>query len=164
MDKYNNNEFYKIINEIINLEEYKKLKEINHHGVSRYDHSLRVAYFTYLVTKKLHLNYKEATRGAILHDFFTDDVAEYREIFKLRRHPNCALKNASNIIDLTEMEKDIIKKHMFPITFSPPKYLEGWIVDIIDDISAIYEKGYVTKKELKASFTFIFLLFINFIR
>ena len=164
MKKYTNNNFYNIINEVIKLEEFKKLKNINHHGISRYNHSIRVAYYTYIITKKLHLNYIEATKGAILHDFFTDDVEEYREIFKLRRHPNCALENASLIFKLTDIEKDIISKHMFPITFRPPKYLESWIVDIVDDISAIYEKSYVIKKELKASITFIFLIVINFIK
>ena len=161
---YNNEEFYIIIDEILNSLKFQKLKEIHHHGITRFDHCLRVSYFTYCITKKLHLHYREATKGALLHDFFTNEVESENGFFKLRRHPNCALLNATQLIKLGDIEKDIIKSHMFPITFTPPKYLESWIVDFVDDFSAIYERFIVTKKELKAAFTFLFLLFINFIK
>lgn len=164
MEKYHNEEFYNIIDEILSSLEFQDLKHINHHGITRFDHCLRVSYFTYCITKKLHLHCREATRGALLHDFFTDEVEEENGIFKLRRHPNCALINAGQLISLGEIEKDIIKSHMFPITFTPPKYLESWIVDLVDDFSAVYERFTVTKKELKSAFTFLFLLFIHFIK
>ena len=53
---------------------------------------------------------------------------------------------------------------MFPVTFTPPKYLESWIVDIVDDVASIYERGSTISKELKAAFTFLFLVFANFIK
>ncbi len=164
MKKKNKIEFYYIVDDILSLEEFQKLKKINHHGITRYDHSLRVSYYTYLITKKLHINYEAATRGALLHDFFFDEVDEYKEIFKLRRHPNFASLKASQYFSLSMIEQDIIKRHMFPITFTPPKYLESWIVDIVDDICAIFEKGYVTKRDLKAAFLFLFLFFLNYFR
>ena len=164
MEKYHNKEFYNIIDEILNSLEFQDLKHIHHHGITRFDHCLRVSYFTYCITKKLHLHYREATRGALLHDFFTDEVEEENGIFKLRRHPNCALFNANQLIPLGEIEKDIIKTHMFPITFTPPKYLESWIVDFVDDFSAVYERFTVTKKEIKSALTFLFLLFIHLIK
>lgn len=164
MNKYIKNEYYKIIQDIISIDEFKKLKNITHHGITRYDHSLRVSYYTYLITKNLHLDYKKATRAALLHDFYFDEVEEFNEIFKLRRHPNFALENAKKYFTLSNMEEDIIKSHMFPVTFTPPKYLESWIVDIIDDFSAVYERSSVTKKELKAAMTFIFLIFVHYIK
>ena len=36
-------------------------------------------------------------------------------------------------------EKEIIKKHMWPLTFSPPKYLESFIVTIVDKYCAFKE-------------------------
>ena len=156
-------EFNNIIKPYIN-NEFNELKSINHHGITRYDHSIRVAYYTYLVTRVLHINYEEATVAALLHDFFTDEVNDEMSIFKLRRHPKYAVKNASKYFYLTDLQKDIISTHMFPITFTPPKYLESWIVDIIDDISAIYEKGYSLRKELSAAFTFLFIILMNYIR
>ena len=156
-------EFNNIIKPYI-TSEFNKLKCINHHGITRYDHSIRVAYYTYVVTKILHINYEEATIAALLHDFFTDEVENEMSIFKLRRHPKHALNNASKYFYLTDLQKDIISTHMFPVTFTPPKYLESWIVDIIDDISAIYERGYSIRKELSAATTFLFIILMNYIR
>ena len=156
-------EFNDIIKPYI-INEFNELKKINHHGITRYDHSIIVAYYTYLVTRFLHINYEEATVAALLHDFFTDEVESELGIFKLRRHPKYAVNNASKYFYLTDLQKDIISTHMFPITFTPPKYLESWIVDIIDDISAIYEKGYSLRKELSAATTFLFIILMNYIR
>lgn len=156
-------EFNELIKPYI-IDEFNELKNINHHGITRYDHSIRVAYFTYLVTRFLHMNYEEATIAALLHDFFTDEVNEELGIFRLRRHPKHALNNASKYFCLSDLQKDIISTHMFPITFTPPKYLESWIVDIVDDISAIYEKGYSLRKELSAATTFLFIILMNYIR
>ena len=53
---------------------------------------------------------------------------------------------------------------MLPVTFTPPKYLESWLVDIIDDFAAVYERTYTTKNELSAATTFLFLVMVNFIK
>ena len=52
---------------------------------------------------------------------------------------------------------------MFPITFTPPKYIEGWIVDIVDDVVAIWEKAANLTDEFKTAVTFMFILLINFL-
>lgn len=164
MYKYNDYEFKRLIDSIINNKEFQKTKDISHHGMTRYEHSLRVAYYSYLITKALHLDYKETTIAALLHDFFTDEVADENAIARLRRHPGHAVENAKKYFDLSDKQEDIIRTHMFPVTFTPPKYLESWIVDIVDDIAAIYEKTYSVKKELQAAATFILILVLNFIK
>ena len=50
---------------------------------------------------------------------------------------------------------------MFPITFTPPKYMESWIVDIVDDISAIAEQSRVIKRQAKVVGTFILVLLFH---
>lgn len=162
MDKYQNKEFENIINHIASNEEFLKLKEIKHHGITRYDHSLSVAYYSYKVTKLLHLDYKATTEAALLHDFFQEEVKDKNLIARLRKHPNCAVINATNNFALTEKQIDIIKTHMFPITFTPPKYLESWIVDVVDDISAIKERGTVIKKQVKTIATLILIILFNY--
>ena len=157
-------EFNNIISNVVNNDVFMRLQNINHHGITRYNHSMRVAYYTYRITKTLKLNFEEATEAALLHDFFINEVDCENKLFKLRRHPRYALENASKYFDLTELEKDIILTHMFPITFTPPKYLESWIVDIVDDVSAIYEKIYCIRKELNAAFMFLFILLINYLK
>ena len=164
MCKYNNYEFKRLVNPIINNKEFQKTKKIRHHGMTRYDHSLRVAYFSYLVTKALKLDYKETTSAALLHDFFTDEVVNKNAVARLRKHPGHAVENAKKYFELSDKQEDIIKTHMFPVTFTPPKYLESWIVDIVDDVAAIYEKATSVKKELKVVSTYILVLVINFMK
>ena len=157
-------EFSSLIDDAMNIEEFQKTKNISHHGITRYEHSIRVAYFSYKITKFLRLNYKETTEAALLHDFFIDEVVDENKVNKLRRHPKYAVENASNYIDLTDRQIDIIKTHMFPITLTPPKYLESWIVDLVDDGAAIYEKAYSVRKEISTVATFFFILLINIIK
>ena len=163
MRRYNTG-FYKVVKNIITNKEFNKLKDIDHHGISRYDHSLRVAYYTYIITKGLKLDYEKATRGAMLHDFFIDEVKDMDGIQRLRKHPGFALKNAKKYYGLSSMEEDIIKTHMFPVTFRQPKYLERWLVDIIDDVAAIYERCFSVKKELSTSMSVFLLMVINYLR
>ena len=161
MYKYKDREFNSLIQPIVEIEEFQKTKNIKHHGLTRYDHSRRVAYFSYLVTKFLRLDYKETTKAAMLHDFFTTEVENENAILKLRRHPNHAVENSQKYFNLSDKQVDIIKTHMFPVTFTPPKYLESWIVDIVDDVVSIYERAFWLKKEIKAVATFLLVLLIK---
>lgn len=140
MSLKNKNEFNNIIEDILKKEEFSQLKNELHHGVSRYNHCLRVAKGTYVVSKKFHLDYERATRGALLHDFFTDeDTKNYsaKETFKI--HPNIALENAKNYFDIDYKQENIIASHMFPVCKVRPKYIESWITSCVDKGVAIYE-------------------------
>ena len=148
MAKRDINEFYNLVDEYINHPKVLEMKEYVHHGIRRYDHCFRVAYHTYKITKILNLNYQSATKAAMLHDFFTDELEnEKSKIKRYRNHPKIAVENAKKYFGLNAMEEDIIERHMFPITFTPPKYLESWIVDIVDDVASVYERCYATTKE-----------------
>lgn len=164
INKCQDEEFSLLVDSVIQNEEFQKTKFITHHGITRYEHLMRVSYYTYKITKGLKLNYKEATRASILHDFFLEETKKDNRVHALRRHPGYALENASKYYNLTELEKDIITTHMFPVTFTPPKYLESWIVDLIDDVAGIYERTYSIRKELQAATTFLMIFFLNFLR
>ena len=141
-------EFYSIIQPALEEEDFLKLKEMGHHGITRFEHSMRVAKYTYYITKLCHMNYEKATFGAILHDFFTTEVKKKNVLFKLLLHPGIALENSRKYFDLSDIEEDVILSHMFPISFHPPKYLESWIVDIVDDVVAIYEWLFSLRREI----------------
>ena len=164
MEKYQDDEFFTIVKDILDNEEFKKTNNIVHHGITRFDHCMRVAYYSYIVSKTLHLDYKETTRAALLHDFFLDEVKEDNSVARLRRHPMHAVNNAKKYFEISEKQEDIIKTHMFPVTFTPPKYIESWIVDLVDDAAAVYEKTYTVKREIQAATTFLFILLINIVR
>ena len=161
---YMDREFLYIVKDILRLEEFQKLKDVSHHGISRYEHSIRVAYFSYKIAKMLRLDYRETAEAALLHDFFIDDVDMENSIGKLRRHPMCAVNNASKYFNLTDKQIDIISTHMFPVTFTPPRYMESWIVDFVDDCSAVYEKFYSIRRELSTASVFLLVLLINYIK
>ena len=138
---YNNKEFIDIISNILDNEKFNNIKKCRHHGITRFEHSLRVSYYSYLVTKKLRLNYKETARGGLLHDFFiTDELKETEQKLSAFVHPYKALKNSKEHFEITDLEKDIIINHMFPtLPHKIPKYLESWIVSIVDKVVATYE-------------------------
>lgn len=113
-------------------------KNIQHGDVSVMKHSMKVAYLSMWLNRKLHINCDEKalTRGALLHDYFLYDWHDKnRPGFKRLHgfhHPQTALKNAKAEYDLSDREQDIIKKHMWPLTVIPPKYRESWVVTCAD--------------------------------
>ena len=157
-------EFENCFSDYINHPKVGEMKNYSHHGINRYDHSYRVALHTYRITKMFHLNYKSATKAAILHDFFLDEVAAKNAIERLTDHPDIAVYNAKKYFNINEMEEDIIKKHMFPITSSPPKYVEGWIVDFVDDYVSIFERIKSFSSSVKYSFLSNFIFVIVFLK
>lgn len=134
-------EFDSIIKEIKNNSKFNKLKKELHHGISRYDHSYRVANWTYKACKLLRIkDIEDTTKAALLHDFYVDDdLINQSSVKRLNTHPNMALENSLKYFSLTEMQKDIIKNHMFPCTLNCPKFKESWLVSAIDKTVSIYE-------------------------
>lgn len=108
---------------------------IQHRDLNCLEHSIFVSYNSYLVCKKLRCDEVAAARGALLHDFFLYDWHKGRHGDKLHgfAHPEIALENAQSHFELSDVEKDIILKHMWPLTLKKvPKYKESLIVSLID--------------------------------
>lgn len=165
MTKRKPDEFNSIIGKYANHPKVLEMKNYTHHGIRRYDHCFRVAYHTYKLTKLLHLNYASATKAAMLHDFYTDELLQEKSsIVRFQTHPEIAVQNAKKYFEINEEEEDIILNHMFPITKTRPKHLEGWIVDMIDDGISIYEKCYSIRKTVSAYANLAVIMFITFLR
>ena len=142
MKKFDNDiEYLNIVDDIMQNEKFIKLTNCIHHGTNRFEHSLRVSYYSYKVTKHLKLKYKETARGGLLHDFFeNDDLTPQKQKLSMFYHPYKSLENAKKYFDLTNIEEDIIINHMFPtLPHKIPKNIESWIVSIIDKGVAAYE-------------------------
>lgn len=134
--KYNS-----IVSHILDNEEFNQIRGIEHHGTTRYDHSLRVSYYSYKIAKLLHLDYEDAARAGLLHDFFiSDEDRNLKDRFiSTFVHPKEAVENSVRVFNVNEKEQDIIKSHMFPIYISVPKYAESWIVSLVDKVVGTYE-------------------------
>lgn len=137
-------EFDEIIKDITENSNVSALKDhIQHINSSRYAHCKEVAFYTFLICKKLNLDYISAARGAMLHDFYFYDWrnkhVEGQKKFHLFRHPRIALENALDIFKLNDLEKDIIAKHMWPLTIFLPRFAESYIVTFVDKYCATKE-------------------------
>lgn len=138
----NDKEFFDIISDILENKIFQDLKLYKHHYIyTRFEHCLSVSYYTFFICKFLKLNYISATRAALLHDLFFYDCEDKLVCPKnhIKIHPKIALQNAQKLFKLNKLEQDIILKHMWPMTFCPPKYFESFIVTFIDKYCAFKE-------------------------
>ncbi len=160
--------FVEIVGDLVNTDAVKKLDKITHHHVTtRFEHSASVAYVSYKLAKRFKkMDEIEVSRAALLHDLFYYDWREtkFTEGSHAYVHPRIAVKNAEKLMVLTDKQKDIIVKHMWPMTIALPKYKESYLVSCVDKYCAMKEviilgtpRKYHQLKVLVASM-FLFLL------
>lgn len=136
--------FHSILMETASMPEVTEMKKFIQHGkVTCYDHCLAVAYTSFLISRRWRIKVNDASliRGALLHDFFLYDWHIKEEPRKLHgfHHPFLAWKNACKLFELDPIEKDIIVKHMWPLTVVPPKYIESYVICLADKICSLQE-------------------------
>lgn len=168
----NDEEFQRIIKELINNGTVQEMKNYRqHYETTCFDHCYMAAYYCYLICKKYHLDYKSATRSAMLHDLFLYDWRVRqpdRKGFHAFTHGKKACENACKLFDLNEKEKDMIIKHMWPVTIEFPKSIEGFILTLVDKYCALSESFEVIKSRLfmkqtfRYAYLFLSLLVIRF--
>jgi len=136
-------EFMSVARSLIDHPDVQRLADFKHHHYkTRFDHSLEVAWHSFLISQRFSLDYNATVRGALLHDlFFYDWLREGPRLHGFR-HPRISLKNAREVTVLSKKEEDIIIKHMWPLTIIPPRYLESWIVCFVDTYCTM--RDYVT--------------------
>ena len=151
----NISEFKYIIRDIANHPEVLKLKNYEQHAhKSTYFHCTHVSFITYIICKKLNLDYVSATRAAMIHDLYYYDWHANEPGHRLHgfTHPKVALNNAQELFELNEKEKDIILKHMWPLTLSLPKYKESYVVTLVDKYCTSHEVISNIKVKIKSLF------------
>ncbi|MDD7148656.1 MAG: phosphohydrolase [Lachnospiraceae bacterium] len=133
-------------NDILHSRNHKSTrKAIQHGNVSVRRHAINVARYSLLINEKLGIkcNKRDLIRGALLHDYFLYDWHDKDHISPLRLHgffhPGIALRNAEKEYRLSTKEKDIIRKHMWPLTIVPPKCREAWVVSMADKYCSLME-------------------------
>lgn len=145
-------EFKDCVEDLLELDEVKKLDEFSQHcNTSRLQHSINVSYYSYLISKVLHFDYRSAARAGLLHDLFWYDWrTEKQEEMHAFYHPKEALKNAKKVTALNKKEEDAIKKHMWPLCAGVPRYKESYIVTLADKYCATIEIADQLKLGLKS--------------
>lgn len=156
MTKKANNEFESLVSDILENEHFLETKHDLHHGTSKYEHSIRVAKLSYKLSKIFKADTKSTARAGLLHDFFFGTRKEKPENSYLR-HPVTASENAKKCFNVSELESEAIKTHMFhqvllkkifpfinrkekaSVKEFKPKSKEGWIICASDLIVSVME-------------------------
>ena len=135
--------------DIILSPEAQVLKTFTQHGETTvFEHCVSVAKYSLLMAHFLERTFKisfdkdSLVRGALLHDYFLydwhDKTVPGRRIHGFT-HPTTARKNAERDFGLNDLERDIISKHMFPVTPFPPMHRESVLVNLADKWCALCE-------------------------
>ena len=145
-------DFQEIIRDIISNKTVQKMKNfMQHYDTTCFDHCYVVSYYCYLICKRLNLDYKSAARAGMLHDFFLYDWRKKqpdRKGLHAFTHGKIACENACKLFNLNDKEKDMIIKHMWPVTVALPNSLEGLILTFVDKYCAISESIDILKTDL----------------
>ena len=144
----NREEFLACLGSILSDPEVQRLSDFHQHteATTRYDHCMLVAYLSFLMCRRMGLDYHAAARGGMLHDLYHESWpgSEDGALSRWRTHPAAALENA-RVFGLNPMEEDIILKHMFPVTLALPRYKESYVVSLADKIAAVMEKTHLVR-------------------
>jgi len=133
------------VEDLLAQEEVQRMADFIQHGrTTCLDHCLSVSYTSYRICRRLGLDSRSAARGGLLHDLFLYDwhVPDPNRKWHGFKHPRIALTNADRCFSLNPVERDIILRHMWPLTPVPPRYPEAFVVTMADK--------YVTVKEFMA--------------
>ena len=135
---------YEYAADIVSSDCLKQEERIRQHGSGNcYRHSLAVAAASVGLAEslRLDLDMESMIIGALLHDYYlydwrSGDVSRWRHG---RTHARCSLENACRDFELTPISRDVIEKHMFPLTVEIPRYKESVVVNVADKFCAARE-------------------------
>ncbi len=146
-------EFDSIVEDIVNNETVQQMHNyIQHCKTDCFEHCQNVAFYSFIICKKYNLDYKAVARAGMIHDLFLYDWRKRqpdRKGLHAFTHPKTSLENATKLFNLNDKEKDIILKHMWPVTFWLPKYKESYVITFVDKYCAMEESFNSFKENFK---------------
>ena len=138
--------YYALVSDILEHADVQALKQFRHHRyTTRFQHSLNVSYYNYLLCRFFHWDAVSAARAGLLHDlyFYETDAYDRTESPGQKshsaHHPEVAVQNAVDRFALNPLERDMIEKHMWPVTHRMPHYKESYAITFVDKYAAIVE-------------------------
>lgn len=132
-----NREFYDCIRDIVRHPAVLRMKKYAQHcDTDCYEHCLNVAYQNFCICQRLGLDARSAARGGMLHDLFLYDWRTHSRKTGDRlhaiTHPVAAYRNARKYFHLNPVEREVIAKHMWPLSVFPPRYPETYVICLTD--------------------------------
>lgn len=143
--------FADLIKDYYRSDAVKQMGENVQHGTTTtLEHCENVAWISYLINKKLHLNAdeKELLEAAMLHDIsFYDwnDETSYKT--QGVDNPDIAFGKEEKNISVLENDQEDLRSHMWPLNISKiPKSKEALIVSLADKYCALIERIRLNKR------------------
>ncbi len=137
--------YYYFVSDLLENELVLKMNDFIQHGdTTCFQHCLNVSYYNYKICSLFSWNARAAARAGLLHDLFLYDWHTYKpdkgERLHGFTHAGTALKNASENFYISDLEKDIIEKHMFPLNITAvPRYRETLVIVLVDKYCGLLE-------------------------
>ena len=145
-------EFMELVQDILHIDDVQELRDyVQHCKTTRLQHCVNVAYYTFLISRRLNLNVRSATRGALLHDFYLYDWKNNEQPIEGRHsvvHPQVALAMARQYTAVDPIMEDCSLNHMWPMSRQRPQTKEGWVVQGVDKLCAAMEMGTQSARRL----------------
>lgn len=155
-------EWYIIVEDILRNPEFQKRKLfMHHHNLSVWDHSILVSFKSFAFSKKFGANAYVCAVAGLLHDFYSQawistpeleslENGRYTTLMKEKKpwykmhgftHAKDAALNYVKYFPELEDKRitNSIKRHMFPLNIIPPRYMEGYIITIVDKLNSVRE-------------------------
>jgi uncharacterized protein len=137
-------EYMECVKDILDHPIFQSMDNFMQHGdTTCKNHCIKVSYMSYSVCRRLGWDYREVARAGLLHDLFLYDwhthARDTGERFHGFTHPRTAMNNAVKYFELTENEKDMILRHMWPLTPIPPKSRGGLVIVYSDKFCGLVE-------------------------
>jgi uncharacterized protein len=134
-------DFMDMARDILDSSRFLELESCVHHvDISRRQHCINVAYIAFAAARILGLDSRSALRAGLMHDLFYYNYKDSDLGLKHSYvHPLQALKNAEELGELSEKEREIIKYHMWPLCDGVPRHPETYLISIVDKCCAAIE-------------------------
>lgn len=135
-------EYISSVRDVLDSPCIQRLGDYNQHmGTTRLSHSISVSYKSYLLARFFGWDYRAVARAGLMHDMFYYNFKEssYSAREHCRLHPQIAFQNAKKNFNITKLEGDIIKNHMWLATWTRPRHKEAYLVTMVDKYCAVEE-------------------------
>lgn len=139
-------EYLECVGDILAHPVFQSMDQYFQHGnTTCKTHCIQVSYLSFRICRNRGWDYRSAARAGLLHDLFLYDwhthARETGEHFHGFTHPRKAMNNAVHYFGISEMEQNLILRHMWPLTPIPPRYIEGYVVLCADKFCGLAEVG-----------------------
>ena len=146
-------EYLACVEDILEHPGFQSMEQYIQHGSTTCKaHCIQVSYMSYCICRKRNWDYRAVARAGLLHDLFLYDwhthAKETGNHSHGYTHPRTALNNASLHFSLTKSERNMILRHMWPLTIVPPAYKEGYVLLFADKFCSLAEVAANARKKI----------------